>query len=384
MSELFVEFAYAQLPKWGEELCGDSVSYSRTRDFTIFSWSDGLGSGVKANILATLTSRIIVSMLQKNSPLEEVIETLVETLPVCKVRKIAYSTFSVVQVASNGEAYVAEFDNPPIFWVRNNRVMHLERHKHEVGKQVVLDFNVRLQKNDWIIGVTDGVVHAGIGGLWNLGWRWEKIASFLESTVNEHMDAQSLANKIIDTTRKLYQDHIGDDATCVVAKIRLPRRLILWAGPPEDPAQDKKLVERVVHFPGKKVVSGGTTGNILSRVLKKEIRVDLSSLAHDVPPVGMLEGVDLLTEGILTLSTVLRRLRKPETAGGTIHGQDGASRLLRLLLEADEILIIGGRAINPAHQNPKLSGELSLKARVLEEISEELRKRGKMVTLEYY
>jgi hypothetical protein len=384
MSELFVEFAYAQLPKWGEELCGDSVSYSRTRDFTIFSWSDGLGSGVKANILATLTSRIIVSMLQKNSPLEEVIETLVETLPVCKVRKIAYSTFSVVQVASNGEAYVAEFDNPPIFWVRNNRVMHLERHKHEVGKQVVLDFNIRLQKNDWIIGVTDGVVHAGIGGLWNLGWRWEKIASFLESTVNEHMDAQSLANKIIDTTRKLYQDHIGDDATCVVAKIRLPRRLILWAGPPEDPAQDKKLVERVVHFPGKKVVSGGTTGNILSRVLKKEIRVDLSSLAHDVPPVGMLEGVDLLTEGILTLSTVLRRLRKPETTAHTIHGQDGASRLLRLLLEADEILIIGGRAINPAHQNPKLSGELSLKARVLEEISEELRKRGKMVTLEYY
>jgi hypothetical protein len=384
MSELFVEFAYAQLPKWGEELCGDSVSYSRTRDFTIFSWSDGLGSGVKANILATLTSRIIVSMLQKNSPLEEVIETLVETLPVCKVRKIAYSTFSVVQVASNGEAYVAEFDNPPIFWVRNNRVMHLERHKHEVGKQVVLDFNIRLQKNDWIIGVTDGVVHAGIGGLWNLGWRWEKIASFLESTVNEHMDAQSLANKIIDTTRKLYQDHIGDDATCVVAKIRLPRRLILWAGPPEDPAQDEKLVERVVHFPGKKVVSGGTTGNILSRVLKKEIRVDLSSLAHDVPPVGMLEGVDLLTEGILTLSTVLRRLRKPETTAHTIHGQDGASRLLRLLLEADEILIIGGRAINPAHQNPKLSGELSLKARVLEEISEELRKRGKMVTLEYY
>ena len=384
MSELFVEFAYAQIPKWGEELCGDSVSYSRTRDFTIFSWSDGLGSGVKANILATLTSRIIVSMLQKNSPLEEVIETLVETLPVCKVRKIAYSTFSVVQVASNGEAYVAEFDNPPIFWVRNNRVMHLERHRHEVGKQVVLDFNIRLQKNDWIIGVTDGVVHAGIGGLWNLGWRWEKIASFLESTVNEHMDAQSLANKIIDTTRKLYQDHIGDDATCVVAKIRLPRRLILWAGPPEDPAQDEKLVERVVHFPGKKVVSGGTTGNILSRVLKKEIRVDLSSLAHDVPPVGMLEGVDLLTEGILTLSTVLRRLRKPETTAHTVHGQDGAGHLLRLLLEADEILIIGGRAINPAHQNPKLSGELSLKARVLEEISEELRKRGKMVTLEYY
>ncbi|MEN3185670.1 MAG: SpoIIE family protein phosphatase [Atribacterota bacterium] len=384
MNELFVEFAYAQLPKWGEELCGDSVSYDRTRNFTIFSWSDGLGSGVKANILSTLTSRIIVSMLRKNSPLEEVIETLVETLPVCKVRKIAYSTFSVVQVAPDGEAYVAEFDNPPIFWVRNNRVMHLERHKHEVGKKVVLDFTMRLQKNDWIVGITDGVVHAGIGGLWNLGWRWEKIASFLESTVNEHMDAKTLAQKIIDTTRKLYQDRIGDDATCVVAKIRLPRRLLLWAGPPEDPAQDETIVERVMTFAGKKVVSGGTTGNILARVLKKEIRVDLSSLVQDVPPVGMLEGVDLLTEGILTLSAVLKRLRSLQGGEETVRGQDGASRLLRLLLEADEIVIIGGRAINPAHQNPKLSGELSLKARILEEISEELQKRGKMVTLEYY
>lgn len=384
MSELFVEFAYVQIPKTGEELCGDSVNYDRTKDFTIFSWSDGLGSGVKANILSTLTSRIIVSMLRKNSPLEEVVETLVETLPVCKVRKIAYSTFSVVQAASSGEAYVAEFDNPPIFWVRNGRVMHLEKHKHEVGKKVVLDFNIRLQKNDWIIGVTDGVVHAGIGGLWNLGWRWEKIASFLESTVNEHMDAQTLAQKIIDATEKLYQGQIGDDATCVVAKIRLPRRLILWAGPPEDPAQDEEIVEKVLHFPGKKVVSGGTTGNILARVLRKEIQVDFSSFTHDVPPVGMLEGVDLLTEGILTLATVLRRLRKLQQGEKLVHNQDGASRLLQLLLEADEILIIGGRAINPAHQNPKLSGELSLKVRVLEEISEELRKMRKMVTMEYY
>ncbi|MGQ9473561.1 MAG: SpoIIE family protein phosphatase [Candidatus Caldatribacteriaceae bacterium] len=383
MSELFVEFAYAQVPKKGEELCGDSVNYDRTKDFTIFSWSDGLGSGVKANILSTLTSRIIVSMLRKNSPLEEVIETLVETLPVCKVRKIAYSTFSVVQVASDGEAYVAEFDNPPIFWIRSGRVMYLEKHKHEVGKKVVLDFNVRLQKNDWIVGVTDGVVHAGIGGLWNLGWRWEKIASFLESTVNEHMDAQTLAQKIIDTTKRLYQGQIGDDATCVVAKIRLPRRLILWAGPPEDPAQDEKIVEKVLHFPGKKVVSGGTTGNILARVLRKEIRVDFSSLTQEVPPVGMLEGVDLLTEGILTLATVLRRLRKLQQGGEVVHNHDGASRLLHLFLEADEILIIGGRAINPAHQNPKLSGELSLKVRVLEEIGEELRRMGKMVTLEY-
>ncbi len=384
MKDLFVEFAYAQLPKWGEELCGDSVSYDKGNDSTILAWSDGLGSGVKANILATLTSTIIVSMLKRESTLEEVIATLAETLPVCKVRKIAYSTFSVVQVLSSGETYVAEFDNPPLFWLRGGRLMHLDRKRREIGERVVLESRMRLQKNDWIVGVTDGVVHAGIGGLWNLGWRWEKIASFLENTVNDQLDALTLANKVIATTKRLYQDRLGDDATCVVAKIRFPRYLIVWSGPPEDPALDEYIVKKVMEFPGKKAVCGGTTGNILARVLGKEIKVDLSSLQKDIPPVGIMEGVDLLTEGILTLAAVLRQLREGVELEEVVYRQDGASRLLSLLLEADEIKFIGGRAINPAHQNPKLSGELSLKARVLEGIVSELQKRGKTVTLEYY
>lgn len=383
MKDLFVEVAYAQVAKWGEELCGDSVSYEKGNDSTVLAWSDGLGSGVKASILSTLTSRIIVSMLHRSSPLEDVVETLAETLPVCRVRKIAYSTFSVVQIFTDGETYIAEFDNPPLFWVRNGRVMYLERQKREVGKRVILEAKVRLQRNDWVVGITDGVVHAGIGGLWNLGWRWEKIASFLESTVNEHMDAATLAERIIETTKKLYQGRPGDDATCVVAKIRLPRRLILWAGPPEDPTRDREIAQQVLSFPGKKVVCGGTTGNILARFVGKEIQVDLTSLREDVPPVGTVEGVDLVTEGVLTLSLVLRRLRQGVEEKDIRYERDGASRLLGLLFEADEITIIGGRAINPAHQNPKLSGELSLKARILEEIAEELRKREKLVHLEY-
>jgi len=383
MRDLFVEIACAQVAKWGEELCGDSVCYEKDGNMTVLAWSDGLGSGVKANILSTLTSRIIVSMLRRNSPLEDVVETLAETLPVCRVRKIAYSTFSVVQIFPDGETYIAEFDNPPLFWIRNGRVMYLERRKREIGKRTVLEANIRLQRNDWIVGVTDGVVHAGIGGLWNLGWRWEKIASFLESTVNEHTDAATLALRIIETTKKLYQGKPGDDATCVVAKIRLPRRLILWAGPPENPEKDPEIAQRVLAFSGKKAVCGGTTGNILARFLGKEIWVDLESLREDVPPVGILEGVDLVTEGVLTLSLVLRRLRQGVKEEDVRYEKDGASRLLALLFEADEVAIIGGRAINPAHQNPRLSGELSLKARILEEIAEELRKRGKMVHLEY-
>jgi len=228
------------------------------------------------------------------------------------------------------------------------------------------------------------VVHAGIGGKWNLGWQWEKIASFLEVTVNPHLSACSLAQRVIDTTLKLYDGKPGDDATCVVAKIRLPNRVVLWGGPPEDPKSDAMVFQKFINYPGKKVVCGGTTGNIVSRLLGKEIKVDLESLNPEIPPMGILEGIDLVTEGVLTLSRVLKFFKENVDPEKLTSHQDGASRLYLLLCEADEVKIIGGKAINPAHQNPKLSGELSLKVRILEELEEELRKHGKMVSSEFY
>ncbi|MEI6158183.1 MAG: SpoIIE family protein phosphatase, partial [Atribacterota bacterium] len=271
MNDIFVEVAHTQLSRYGEELCGDSVSIEKDEQSTIISLSDGLGSGVKANILSTLTTRIIVSMLKRNSPLDEVVDTLAETLPVCKVRKIAYSTFSAIQVFQNGEAYLAEFDCPPVFWIRSGRVMHVEGTERKIGNRVIHESNMKLRKNDWLVCVSDGIVHAGIGGVWNLGWRWEKIASFLESSVNDHIDAEVLAKKIIETTDRLYKGMPGDDATCVVAKIRPPRRMILWAGPPEKASQDMMVTEKFLAYPGKKVLSGGTTGNIVSRFIGKTI-----------------------------------------------------------------------------------------------------------------
>ncbi|BER92216.1 MAG: hypothetical protein PWP60_577 [Candidatus Atribacteria bacterium] len=384
MEELFVEVGSAQIPKYGEELCGDSIAYHKGPKSTIIVWSDGLGSGVKASILSTLTSKIIVTMLCEETPLEEVVQTLADTLPVCRVRKIAYSTFSVLHIKKNGDTHLVEFDNPEIFWIRNGRLMYIERVERKMGKMTIREANFRLQKGDWIVGVSDGVVHAGIGGKWNLGWQWEKIASFLEITVTPHLSASSLAQRVIDTTLKLYDAKPGDDATCVVAKIRLPNRVVLWAGPPENPSFDSVVFEKFITYPGKKVVCGGTTGNIVSRLLGQEIKVDLESLSPEIPPVGILEGVDLVTEGVLTLSRVLKLFRENVDPEKLLSRQDGASRLYRLLCEADEIKIIGGKAINPAHQNPKLSGELSLKVRILEELEEELRKHGKMVSSEFY
>ncbi|HHY93205.1 MAG TPA: SpoIIE family protein phosphatase, partial [Firmicutes bacterium] len=261
---LVADVGQGSLAKNGEELCGDRVEVVRQPYETTVVLSDGLGSGVKANILATLTTKIAAGLLARSVPLEEVISTIAQTLPVCRERHIAYSTLAVVQVRANGATHVMLLDSPPVFLVRQGQVINFPTRAREVAGRTVEEGTLELVAGDLLVMVSDGVLHAGIGGLLPLGLGEEGLARHLTELVPRYNDAKQLAGRLIELCSAYYTLAPGDDSTVVVLALRRPRRLVLFTGPPRSPAADAETVDRFMKAPGKKVVCGGTTAKIVA------------------------------------------------------------------------------------------------------------------------
>ena len=382
MEELHAEVEIAQLSKFGEELCGDKIEITRTADSTIVVLSDGLGSGVKANILATLTTKIASSMLQRGISLEEVVDTITATLPVCKQRKVAYSTFQILQVTPAGQATIVEFDCPRTFIIRNGHVIPFPAHEKSIGGKSINIGQLLLQENDIIVFVSDGVIHAGIGGLLKLGWSWNGIAQYLASEYKKDWDAEKVVKRVMDCCEGYYLSRPGDDSSAVAIRLRRPRYLSLFTGPPAEPSYDKAIVKRFFNQPGIKIVAGGTTANIVSRVLCEPLHVDLSYYDPQIPPTGSIKGIDLVTEGVLTLNAAVDRINHLQHLYNPSF-QDGATLLTRKLLYADKITIFAGTAVNPAHQNPNFPLGINLKAQVLSKLKAALEAKGKQIEIEW-
>lgn len=226
--KLHVDTAYRSLNKKGEELCGDKVKITRTKDSVICVLADGLGSGVKANILATLTSTIISTMLEEGAMVEQAVETIVSTLPVCSVRKLAYSTFSILQIFTNGDAYLVEFDNPACIFIRDGNLMELNSEYKEYAGKTVYECRFTVRPGDVLCLVSDGVIYAGVGNLLNFGWTWDNVASYLTKASLKEKSAQRLAVTLSQAVNELYMEKPGDDSTVLVARVAPVVWSICW------------------------------------------------------------------------------------------------------------------------------------------------------------
>ena len=387
-----IDVAWRSLNKYQEELCGDQVEILKTGDSDIVILADGMGSGVKANILATLTSKILGTMLREGAAIESCVETIARTLPVCKVRKVAYATFSILQIFHNGQAYLAEFDNPSCVFIRDGKILDYPYKVREIEGKKIHEYRFQVKKNDCFVLMSDGVIYAGAGSILNMqGWTWEAMAEYTLKCTKKTLSASRLAVLLSQACDELYEERPGDDTTVAVARV-IERRIVnIFTGPPKDKADDDRLMHEFMHCEGKKVVSGGTSSNIAARFLGKEIVTRADSADPDVPPVAEIEGIDLVTEGVLTLGKCLKLLKKyandefDEEFFDELDADNGASRLAKMLIEeCTELDLFVGTSVNKAHKNSELSFDLSMRMNLVEQLIRIMEQIGRNVTVKYY
>lgn len=390
MNNLCTDIAYRSLIKHGEQLCGDMVEAVGQGDNSdIIVLADGLGSGVKANILSTLTSKIISTMMSEGMDIENCVETVAATLPVCGVRGIAYSTFTIIKVTDNNLAEIIEYDNPHVFLLRDGKHTVFPHTITKIDSKTIYRSTISLKEGDVLIGTSDGAIHAGVGKSLNFGWLPEDIIKFIEKMYIPEYTANTYVTLLLDECNLLYGDKPGDDTTVVAVKIRNRQSVNLLFGPPANPMDKDKMMSLFFSKSGKHIVSGGTTSQIAAEYLGKTVVPNIDYMDSEIPPIAKIEGVDLTTEGVITINKVLsyvnNYLDNNECYYEWSFKKDGASQIAKMLLEdATDINICVGRAINPAHQNPNLPINFSIKMRLVEELSDALKKIGKKVVVSYF
>ncbi len=390
MNDLCADIGYKSINHYGEELCGDHVDVvEENENSTVIVLADGLGSGVKASILSTLTSKIISTMMAAGLPIEECVSTIAATLPVCSVRGVAYSTFTIIHILNNDLAEIIQYDNPQVIVLRDDANYDYPRTEMNIGGKKIYKTTLKLRENDIFIAMSDGCPHAGIGGMYNFGWKREEIIGYMEALAPGGYTAKNMSTMLVDECDRLYGKKPGDDTTACVVKLRRREPMNILFGPPSNRDDCNRMMSLFFSKEGKHIVCGGTTSSIASKYLGKPLRASLSFVRSDIPPTAELEGVDLVTEGVITVNRVLE-YAKDYLSDNRLYEQwsfqrDGASLISRLLFEeATDINFYVGRAINPAHQNPDLPINFNIKMNLVEELSACLKLMGKRIKVSYF
>lgn len=388
-SNLCTDIGCASVNHVGEILCGDHVDVIDGDDEAVVVLADGLGSGVKASILSTLTSKMISTMLAAGLKLEDAVAAIVSALPVDAERGVAYSTFTILRIDAMRRVEIIQYDNPSVILLRDGEFVEMPVTTTVMSGKTITRAVTDIRENDLFVALSDGVEHAGVGISYNFGWQRPQIVEYIKTIWDIGFTAKTLATILLDETNRLYDGKPGDDATVCMVKIRARESVNVAIGPPENRDDCGKMMSLFFSRGGKHIVCGGTTSNIAADYLGKALIPELSFPDPNIPPIARIEGVDLVTEGVITMSKVVKfaedYLEDNKSYTDWCYKKDGASRIARLLFEdATDVNFFVGKAVNPAHQNPDLPIGFNIKMQLIAELSDCLTKMGKKVKVSYF
>ena len=370
----FIDVDHAQCSKNRQSICGDVFLSHRIKEEgrVLAVLSDGLGSGVKASVLANLTASMALKFASACTDTRIWAHSIMDTLPICEVRKISYSTFTLIDLDETGVLHFIEHGNPPLVLLRGTAAIPLERSMFTLERwreRQIYHGRVRLEIGDRLLCFSDGVTQSGMGqAAMPLGWTHEQTVAFAQELVRDTPAISSRRLAAARLEKALANDRgcARDDISCAVVHYRVPRQLLVMTGPPFAPQRDFELARAAATFPGRKIICGGTTATIVGRILRLPVTVDLTKANTGMPPPAQMEGIDLITEGALTLAHVAQLL----ATGSTVARlpANPAGDIVRLMLGSDIIHFLVGTRINEAHQDPNTPQELDLRRNIVRRI----------------
>lgn len=375
--KFFIEVECLQRNHISERICGDVFKSGRVKEENrvVLVLSDGMGHGVKANVLATLTATMALKFTQEHKALEKTAEIIMKTLPECSERKMSYATFTVVDIDMHGKTTILEYDNPKAFIIRNGKEFKPQWKTMKLEGEIKVNRDLRVcsftpRKNDRIVFCSDGITQSGLGSReLPFGWGRDNLISYVLMHLEKKADlsARELSYKILNVANRNDGFNMKDDASAGTVYFREPRKLLICTGPPYHEEKDPEMAAAIRDFSGKKIIMGATTADVVARELELEIEDEMDLRDSDLPPIAHMPGVELITEGILTLAKVEEILKKYHP--NIDLGNGPADEVVKLIRESDEIKIIIGTRVNIAHQDPNLPVELEIRRTVVKRIA---------------
>ncbi len=390
MNDLTIDIGYKSINHYGEQLCGDHVDIiDQGANSKLIVLADGLGSGVKANILSTLTSKIISTMMAEGMPLESCVRTMASTLPTHSEYGVAYSTFTIIHIKDNETAELIQFDDPHIIFIRDLIHRDYEKVEHEIDGKKIYRSIIDLQEGDILLAMSDGCPHANSDIAYNMDWQSDDIAEFIETIAHVGYPAKTLAGILVDECDRLYGGKPLDDATACIVRVIKRQQVNLLFGPPANRDDCDRMMSLFFSKKGKHIICGGTTASIAAEYLGTDVVSTNSKISGELPPPSEIKGVDLVTEGVVTMDKILKNAKAFLDDENAISNwdfeKDPAAIASRMLFEdATDIHLFIGKAVNPAHSEMQGDYKYMMKMSLADELETCLKKMGKKVTTSYF
>ena len=382
--------------------CGDMLATLRTNTGTTIICADGIGSGLRAHIAAQMCVSRLTESLQQELSLRTVFQSVATTMQGSRDPQKPFAAFSIARIRSDGYATIFSYDAPPPIMVSRQSATVLASRPFPLPGGLALESNCQLDMGEGILLMSDGITQAGLGYGANTEWTSEGVVRFINGKISSRLklslapemlhkeavarwkgetqeSARSFSPYSPDARHQATIRHAGDDCSVVLGLCRTGQTVNILTGPPQDRDDDLPTVKRFLQLPGLKIVCGGTTAKLVAKYLNVPLEMESEPMSVIAPPRYGIKGINLVTEGAVTLNQVYNILDEDVA---NLHEDSGVTELRLLLGVADKLNIIVGKADNTANADISFRqrGVLSRKV-LIPLLAEKLRQEGKLVNV---